>query len=151
MQFQLFFVGFIIGQAYPFRIIIERYEHSYCCVNFFGLENSKTRFLFHTVLYSGNPRIILNNNSTNIYTYIILKEDTTSLLEGGIFKNINIDLGKATKELPDFDARSTITSKTFKGMNMTKKEKRKMKHDVWMKSKFCLSAAIKIIHNSLLG
>ena len=55
---------------------------------------------------------------------------------GGIFRNINIDLNKSTKELPDFDARSTITSKTFKGMNITKKEKRKMKHDIWMKSKF---------------
>ena len=76
-------------------------------------------------------RLILDRT----FCHFALQEETSSLLEGGLFKNINIDLTKATKELPDFDARSTITSKTFKGLNMSKKEKRKQKHDAWMKRK----------------
>ena len=61
--------------------------------------------------------------------------ETSSLAAGGLFQNIDIDISSMKKQLPDFDARSTITSKTLKGSNMTKKDKRKLKHDIWMKSK----------------
>ncbi|XP_059145702.1 ribosome biogenesis protein SLX9 homolog [Physella acuta] len=50
-----------------------------------------------------------------------------------LFQNLKIaatDL--ITQKLPDFDARSTITSKTFKGQNLKKKDKQKIRHDVWM-------------------
>ena len=52
-----------------------------------------------------------------------------------MFQNVNIDVTSMQKKLPDFDARSTVTSKSLKGSNMTKKDKRKLKHDMWMKSK----------------
>ncbi len=53
-----------------------------------------------------------------------------------LFEGVDIDLSRATKELPDFDARSAVTSKTFRGMNMSKKEKRQIKHNTWMEREY---------------
>jgi len=39
-------------------------------------------------------------------------------------------------KLPDFDARSAITSKSLKGLNLKKKEKQKLRHDLWLQSKY---------------
>ena len=50
---------------------------------------------------------------------------------------ITTDLLK--QQLPDFDTQSVVTSKTFKGMNLKKKDKKKLRHDLWMESKLlCL-------------
>lgn len=61
--------------------------------------------------------------------------DPTALGARGenLFQDIKISsVDLAPQKLPDFDARSSITSKTFKGKNLTKKEKHKMRHDAWM-------------------
>ncbi len=52
-----------------------------------------------------------------------------------MFSNININLSQLQTQLPDFDARSVITSKSFKGQNISKKEKNKMKKEFWVQSK----------------
>lgn len=52
-----------------------------------------------------------------------------------MFKGINVDTDMLNKQLPDFDSRSCITSKSLKGLHMKKKEKQKVKHQLWMKSR----------------
>ena len=59
-----------------------------------------------------------------------------------MFGGLKIDMSAVHKDLPDFDARSTITSKTTKGLNLTKKDKRKLKHEFWMKSKLTVTLNI---------
>lgn len=50
-----------------------------------------------------------------------------------LFKGINISgLHLLKQKLPDFDARSAITSKTFKGKNLTKKDKLQLRKEAWM-------------------
>ncbi|XP_064646583.1 ribosome biogenesis protein SLX9 homolog [Lineus longissimus] len=64
------------------------------------------------------------------------------VLGENIFAGVKVRVDELTpQKLPDFDARSTITSKTFKGMNMKKKDKQKMRHEVWMKKVDALQAA----------
>ncbi|OWF35894.1 ribosome biogenesis protein slx9-like [Mizuhopecten yessoensis] len=53
--------------------------------------------------------------------------------DGSLFKGLKINKETLKQELPDFDTRSTITSKSLRGLNMKKKDKRKLKHDLWMK------------------
>ncbi|CAL1539817.1 unnamed protein product [Lymnaea stagnalis] len=49
------------------------------------------------------------------------------------FQNVNIPaLALLAQKLPDFDASSAVTSKTFKGHNLKKKDKQKIRHEVWM-------------------
>ncbi|XP_064598568.1 uncharacterized protein LOC135464925 [Liolophura sinensis] len=48
------------------------------------------------------------------------------------FSGVTINKATLTQNLPDFDARSTITSKSFKGLGIKKKEKRKVRHQLWM-------------------
>lgn len=50
-----------------------------------------------------------------------------------MFKGTKINKETLKQELPDFDARSTITSKSLKGLNMKKKDKKKLRHELWMK------------------
>jgi len=53
---------------------------------------------------------------------------------GGVFSNLNIDVGRLENNLPDLDdARSVISSKSLRGLNMTKKDKRKVKREFLMK------------------
>ena len=40
-----------------------------------------------------------------------------------------------TDKLPDFDTRSAITSKSLKDLKLKKKDKQKLRHELWMKSK----------------
>ncbi|XP_041374491.1 protein FAM207A-like isoform X2 [Gigantopelta aegis] len=50
-----------------------------------------------------------------------------------LFSGLNIDPQLLSKKLPaDFDMRSTITNKSLKGLNLKKKERKKIKHDTWM-------------------
>merc|ERR1712038_1198448 len=61
---------------------------------------------------------------------------------GGIFSNLNIDVGKLENNLPDLDdARSVISSKSLRGMNMSKKSKRKVRHEFLMKKLDVLESA----------
>ncbi|XP_046380389.1 ribosome biogenesis protein SLX9 homolog [Haliotis rufescens] len=53
-------------------------------------------------------------------------------LSDNIFSSLKIDNKALAQKLPDFDARSTVTSKTFKGLNLKKKDKRKIRHEVFM-------------------
>ncbi|KAK3802339.1 hypothetical protein RRG08_034487 [Elysia crispata] len=72
--------------------------------------------------------------------------DPTALGARGenIFKDVKISSFElAPQKLPDFDARSSITSKTFKGKNLTKKEKQKMRHDAWTEKMDAITSAKK--------
>jgi hypothetical protein len=63
------------------------------------------------------------------------QEDPTAGGQRGesLFQNVRISsMHLAQQKLPDFDARSTITSKTFRGQNLKKKEKQKIRHDAWI-------------------
>jgi len=56
-----------------------------------------------------------------------------------MFGALNIDIDALTKQLTggngeDFDVRSAVTSKSLRGMNLKKKDKQKLRHDVWLKS-----------------
>nr|KAG5710232.1 hypothetical protein BaRGS_006751 [Batillaria attramentaria] len=48
------------------------------------------------------------------------------------FKGMKITTDLLKQNLPDFDARSAITSKTLKGMNLKKKDKQRLRHELWM-------------------
>ncbi|KAL8566604.1 hypothetical protein ACOMHN_054826 [Nucella lapillus] len=48
------------------------------------------------------------------------------------FKGMKINTETLKHVLPDFDAQSAVTSKTFQGLNLKKKDKRKLRHDLWM-------------------
>ncbi|BFZ15435.1 hypothetical protein BsWGS_18474 [Bradybaena similaris] len=50
-----------------------------------------------------------------------------------LFQNVRISSSDLVKQkLPDFDACSTITSKTFKGQNLKKKDKHKIRREAWV-------------------
>ena len=58
----------------------------------------------------------------------------------GLFDNTEIDISKlatlsSESKEKDFDTRSVITSKSFKGLNFTKKDKSKIKKEFWKNSK----------------
>ncbi|XP_060074783.1 uncharacterized protein LOC132554489 [Ylistrum balloti] len=53
--------------------------------------------------------------------------------DDNIFKGLKINKDTLKQELPDFDTRSTITSKSLKGLNIKKKDKQKLRHERWMK------------------
>lgn len=48
------------------------------------------------------------------------------------FKGMKITTELLKQNLPDFDARSAITSKTLRGMNIKKKDKQRLRHELWM-------------------
>lgn len=50
------------------------------------------------------------------------------------FSGVTISKATLSQNLPDFDARSTVTSKSFKGLGLKKKDKIKMRHQLWMES-----------------
>ena len=52
------------------------------------------------------------------------------------FQGLKITTDMLRQNLPDFDTHSVITSKSFKGMNLKKKEKQKLRHDLWVESEF---------------
>jgi len=57
-----------------------------------------------------------------------------SVAGGTMFSGMDIDIEKLEGQLPDLDdARSVVTSKSFRGLNISKKDKRKVKHDFFMK------------------
>jgi len=74
----------------------------------------------------------------------------TQIPSVGLFSKVDIDLNALSKQLPssdaDFDVRSTITSKSMKGLNLSKKEKRKLKREFLTKSRPTLSTSV--CHNS---
>ncbi|XP_063396870.1 uncharacterized protein LOC134681258 isoform X1 [Mytilus trossulus] len=49
------------------------------------------------------------------------------------FANLDLDLGQLKQKLPDFDARSQVTNKSLKGLHIKKKDKKKLRHDIWIK------------------
>ncbi|ESO88047.1 hypothetical protein LOTGIDRAFT_234815 [Lottia gigantea] len=54
------------------------------------------------------------------------------VIQDNIFSTINIDKSKLSQRLPDFDARSAITSKTLKGLSLKKKDKLKLRREYFM-------------------
>jgi len=61
-----------------------------------------------------------------------------------LFKGVNIsELSLIKQKLPDFDARSSITSKTFKGQNLKKKDKLQMRKEAWMSKMDAIQSAKK--------
>ncbi|XP_067686117.1 ribosome biogenesis protein SLX9 homolog [Haliotis asinina] len=62
-------------------------------------------------------------------------------MSDNIFGSLKIDNKALAQKLPDFDARSTVTSKTFKGLNLKKKDKRKIRHEVFMQKIDAVKAA----------
>lgn len=67
-----------------------------------------------------------------------MTDPTAGVARGeSLFQNVRISSSCLTSQkLPDFDARSTITSKTFKGQNLKKKDKHKIRHENWIASEF---------------
>lgn len=59
------------------------------------------------------------------------------------FAGLNLDLGQLKQKLPDFDARSQVTNKSLKGLNLKKKDKKKLRHDIWVKKLNAVEAAKK--------
>lgn len=55
-------------------------------------------------------------------------------LSDNMFEGLNINQELLTKKLPEFDIMSTITSKSTKGLQLKKKDKKKLRHDVWLNS-----------------
>ena len=58
-----------------------------------------------------------------------------------MFSKLNIDLDALQKQLNpdggnDFDGKSGVTSKSLRGLNLKKKDKRKLRHEIWMKSEY---------------
>ncbi|XP_005099968.1 protein FAM207A [Aplysia californica] len=50
-----------------------------------------------------------------------------------LFKDVDLSgLHLLKQKLPDFDACSSVTSKTFKGQNLKKKEKLQLRREAWM-------------------
>ncbi|XP_033729102.1 protein FAM207A-like isoform X2 [Pecten maximus] len=62
-----------------------------------------------------------------------MKPPAPTFEDDNIFKGLKINKETLKQELPDFDTRSTITSKSLKGLNMKKKDKKKLRHELWMK------------------
>ncbi|KAK3082647.1 hypothetical protein FSP39_001373 [Pinctada imbricata] len=60
-----------------------------------------------------------------------------------IFSDVKIDPQALAKKLPDFDARSAITSKSLKELKLKKKDKKKLRHDLWIKKLSAIDAAKK--------
>jgi hypothetical protein len=58
------------------------------------------------------------------------------------FSRLDIDIAALSRELSDNDpeTRSAITSKSLKGLNLKKKEKQKLRHELWLKSKYIICA-----------
>ncbi|ELT97756.1 hypothetical protein CAPTEDRAFT_226689 [Capitella teleta] len=59
-------------------------------------------------------------------------------LEGGLFSKLDVDLNALKRQLAggggeDDDAKTAITSKSFRGLNIKKKEKMKIKKEFWGK------------------
>ena len=55
------------------------------------------------------------------------------------FSGVRIDPKELTQQLidnDDWDTKSAVTSKSFRGLNVKKKDKLKIRHEVWMKSMY---------------
>ncbi|KAK7113534.1 hypothetical protein V1264_012805 [Littorina saxatilis] len=59
------------------------------------------------------------------------------------FLGMKITTDLLKQNLPDFDTRSVVTSKTFKGMNLKKKDKLRLRHELWMEKVDALQTAKK--------
>ncbi|KAH3754170.1 ribosome biogenesis protein SLX9 homolog [Dreissena polymorpha] len=64
-------------------------------------------------------------------------------VRASLFDGIDMSKYHITTKLPDFDARSTLSSKSLKGLNLKKKEKQKLRHDLWIQKLSALDAAKK--------
>jgi len=79
---------------------------------------------------------------------------------GGVFSKLDIDFETLTKRLgesggrsvgggsvggggDDFDVRSAVTSKSMRGMNLKKKEKKKLRHEIWLKKVDIIESRLK--------
>ena len=57
------------------------------------------------------------------------------VLEDNIFAGIDLKKYNLNTKLPDdLDARSTITSRSLKELKMKKKDKKKLRHELWIRS-----------------
>lgn len=74
------------------------------------------------------------NKKTEDMPHVALEQcvPVKETVEANMFSGVDLTKYKLTGKLPEFDTCSTITSKSFKGLNMKKKDKRKLKHDLWM-------------------
>lgn len=63
--------------------------------------------------------------------------------KSNLFEGIDMTKFNITQKLPDLDARSAITSKSLKELKLKKKEKQKLRHELWMKKLDAIEAAKK--------
>lgn len=63
--------------------------------------------------------------------------------KSNIFEGINMNKFNITDKLPDFDTRSAITSKSLKDLKLKKKDKQKLRHELWMKKCDAIQSAKK--------
>lgn len=77
------------------------------------------------------------SSSQNVEVVDMDSEQVSSTPEApfksNLFEGININKFNITEKLPDFDARSAITSKSLKELKLKKKDKQRLRHELWMK------------------
>ncbi|XP_052814697.1 ribosome biogenesis protein SLX9 homolog [Mya arenaria] len=61
--------------------------------------------------------------------------------KSSLFDSIDLSKYNITTKLPDFDARSTLSSKSLKGLSLKKKEKQKLRHELWIQKLSAIDAA----------
>ncbi|XP_013394804.1 protein FAM207A-like [Lingula anatina] len=62
----------------------------------------------------------------------------------GLFSGIQIPDGVLKQQLPDdFDTRSAITTKSLKGLQLKKKDKKKLRHEIWLQKVDAIQSAKK--------
>ncbi|XP_050419356.1 ribosome biogenesis protein SLX9 homolog [Patella vulgata] len=71
-------------------------------------------------------------NLPNEIPSLIPVDSKNMVISANLFSGMNIDKTNLTQRLPDFDARSAITSKTLKGLSMKKKDKLKLRREYFM-------------------
>ncbi|KAK2143796.1 hypothetical protein LSH36_812g00055 [Paralvinella palmiformis] len=70
--------------------------------------------------------------------------DKTSQISRNIFSKLDIDMNALQRHLvTDDDTRSTLTSKSLKGLNLTKKDKQQLRRGLWLKKVETLQEAKK--------
>ena len=66
-----------------------------------------------------------------------------SALASNVFKNLKIDKEDLVQKLPnDWDTKSAITSTSLKGLHLKKKDRKKLRHELLVQSKFACNVFV---------
>ena len=80
----------------------------------------------------------------HVYLFMQHAPSMSSFLDKSenVFSSVNIDNATLKQKLPDFDTRSCITSKSLKDLKLKKRDKKKLRHELWIKSKWSILIVI---------